>query len=458
MSLPETELTIENDRADVEGVSVAKTPDKHFSVSAVSLRTWGLRSALSLTDQGLTSGAGFLVNLLLARMLRTEAYGAFAVAFTGYLFISGFHNVLLLEPMSVIGPSRHADDLPQYFRAQLAIHFLLTVALSAVALIAAAVVWRLAPGSPLSGAVLGAGLALPFLLLAWLARRMCYAVQRPSVALIGSGFYVSFVIAGLFALGHFGKLGSFTAFVLMGVGSALAAGLLLWRLGLLRWVPNGATGFSWRAVLRENWVFGRWLVGSTLLYSISSQTQVFLVAGVLGLGAAGILRAMQIPSLVMTQVVFAAGLLVLPSFSYDFGKGSMQRLRHKAMLVSICLVGGVLTFAFILAIFAGQTERLLFGGRYAAYAHLMPILALIPAAIGFSTGYAMAIRASHRTHFDLVANAIAAPVGLISAVFFTRWWGIAGAAASMAVGFSAYAISVHRIYYLAPQITGNEVC
>jgi len=128
------------------------------------------------------------------------------------------------------------------------------------------------------------------------------------------------------------------------------------------------------------------------------------------------------------------------------------------VLVSAGLLAGVLAFAFVLAVFAGRTERLLFGGRYAAYAHLIPILALIPAAIGFSTGYAMAIRASQRTHFDLVANAIGAPLGLISAIFFTRWWGIAGAAASMAVGFSAYAISVCRIYYVTPQITSDEVC
>jgi O-antigen/teichoic acid export membrane protein len=133
----------------------------------------------------------------------------------------------------------------------------------------------------------------------------------------------------------------------------------------------------------------------------------------------------------------------------------MEWLRRKAVLVSVGLLGGLLTFAFVLAIFAGQTERLLFGGRYAPYAHLMPILALIPAAMGFSTGYSMAMRASQKPRFDLVANAIAAPVGVVSAIFFIRWWGIAGAAASMAVGFAAYAVSVCWIYY-SPRETGQK--
>jgi len=85
----------------------------------------------------------------------------------------------------------------------------------------------------------------------------------------------------------------------------------------------------------------------------------------------------------------------------------------------------------------------------------MPILALIPAAIGFLTGYSMAMRASHKPHFDLAASAIAAPVGVVSAIFFMRWWGIVGAAVSMSVGFAAYAISVCWIYYVTPQ-TGQK--
>jgi len=264
-------------------------------------------------------------------------------------------------------------------------------------------------------------------------------MQRPSAAALGSGLYLLFVVAGLFLLGRYGLLGPFTAFLLMGFGSAVAACLLLSQLGLLRRKPNNGVDVSWRGVLRENWTYGRWLVGSTVLFSISSQTQTFLVAGFLGLGAAGVLRAMQLPSLVMTQVTTAAGLLILPAFSRDFGKRLMERLRHKAMLVSLGLVGAALLFAALLALFAGQAEHLLFGGKYAAYAWLMPVLALMPVCTGFSMGYSMAMRAAQKPHFDLLANALAAPVAVISAIFFLHWWGLPGAAASMILSFLAAA-------------------
>jgi O-antigen/teichoic acid export membrane protein len=421
------------------GVSIGETA--HTLVFTRSkLHIWGMRSALSLTDQGLTSAAGFGVNLLLARWMPAEVYGAFAVAFAGCLVISGFHNVLLLEPLTVMGPSRHADRLSAYFRAQIGVHIFLTGILAAVALVVGMLLWLISSGSPLSRAVLGSGLMLPFLLLLWLARRMCYVVQRPSIAVVGSALYLAFVVSGLLLLGHFGNLGSFTAFLLMGCGSAFAAGTLLLRLGLQEARFSGEPSVRWRKVLAENWIYGRWLVGSTLLFSISSQTQTFLVAALLGLGATGILRAMQVPSLLMTQVTTAAGLLILPAFSYDFGRGLRERLRHKAMLVSLGLLAAGLCFAAFLALFAGPTERLLYEGKYAVSARLMAVFALSPVCTGFSMGYSMALRASQKPYFDLIANAVAASVAVTSAVCFIRWWGLAGAAASMIFGLGAYSL------------------
>jgi hypothetical protein len=45
-----------------------------------------------------------------------------------------------------------------------------------------------------------------------------------------------------------------------------------------------------------------------------------------------------------------------------------------------------------------------------------------------------------RPHFDLVANAIAAPVGIISAIAMMHWWGLGGAAASMVLSYATYSI------------------
>src|SRR5665213_3439268 len=92
------------------------------NITSAKVFVWGKRSALAIVDQALTSGCNFVVNLVLARWLTGESYGAFAVVFAAYLFAAGFHTVLLLEPLSVMGPSRHSTRLAPYFRSQIVLH------------------------------------------------------------------------------------------------------------------------------------------------------------------------------------------------------------------------------------------------------------------------------------------------------------------------------------------------
>src|SRR5437899_1567336 len=189
--------------AGAERAGSAPDTSAPLQFTAERLRVWGLKSALALVDQGLFSGAGFLVNLLLARWLAPASYGAFAVTFAGFLFISGFHNVLLLEPLTVMGPGRHSDNLPAYFRAQFQLHFLLVGWLAAAGLLAGVAVWRITPYSPLVGAIFGSALMLPLLLLLWLVRRMCYVLQSPRLAVAGTASYLVLIVAGLSILHRF---------------------------------------------------------------------------------------------------------------------------------------------------------------------------------------------------------------------------------------------------------------
>jgi O-antigen/teichoic acid export membrane protein len=439
MSMPSSQVL---ERDEQHGFATPE-PEARLNFSAARLRHWGIQTTLSIVDQGLTAAAGFGVNLLLARWLSADAYGAFAVAFAGYLFVSGFHNVLLLEPLSVLGPARHASHLFPYFRAQIRAHFLLMGFLSLFVVLAGLTIFQLAPKNLLLPAVIGGGAALPLLLLLWLLRRMCYVLKRPAVAVLGSSVYLVVVIISLFADRRFHLVSPFSAFVLMGCGSLLSSLVLLQRFGLLRRTRPGHSASLWRNILRENWQYGRWLMGSAVLFPAASQLQTVLAAALLGLGSAGVLRAMQIPSLVMTQLITAIGLLVLPVFSYDFGRAQIQRLRRRAAFVSWSLA--LLTFLFMLLLIwvAVPTEHILFGGKYAAYVWLIPALALIPVMNGFAIGYSVALRASQKPHFDLLSNVIAAPIALVSAVLFMRWWGLSGAAASMVLGFAALSIATY---------------
>jgi O-antigen/teichoic acid export membrane protein len=402
------------------------------------VRFWGIRSGLSVLDQGLASGAGFLLNLFLARWLTSDGYGAFAVGFTTVLFFFGFHTALLLEPMSVMGPATYSAQMVEYFLTHLKLHTVLVIILSAALLLAAGVAAWTGAQKELIRALAGSAIALPFLLLLWLVRRMCYVVHRPSMAVWGSGGYLVSILLGLWFLRSKDLLDVFSAFLLMAAASIPAAVVLLLQLHVIGGkLPRPV---SWKQVLAENWRYGRWLVASAVLFTITSQVQTYAAAGFLGLEAAGILRAMQIPSLLMTQIVTAVGLMTLPAMAQDFGVGLIDRLRKKAAICALALTAMAVSYALLLAIFAKPLEHILYGGKFASVSWLIPVLGLVPVFTAFATGFSMALRAVQKPHFDLVANAISAPIGLITAVVFIRVWGVGGAALSMAAGFAVYAL------------------
>jgi O-antigen/teichoic acid export membrane protein len=424
-----------------------------FRITAENLRSWSAKSIYSLIDQGLTSLTGFFVSFLLARWLSAEIFGAYAIAFATYLFIAGFHNVTLLEPISVFGPSRHAAHLREYFRAQLILHIILCAALSAIAGLVATILWFQQPQSPLVGAIAGSALAIPFLLLLWLVRRMCYVLQRPRNAILGSASCLACVLAGLYVLRHLDWLDPFSTFLLIAAASLL--GSIATYTALLPTTRASAsqepfTRISFLAALHENVSYARWLIPGTALYSICSQVQIFFAAAFLGLGSAGILRAMMLPAAVMTQAVSAADMLLLPSFSYDFGRGAVAHLRHKAVLVSIAISAAGFLFAAFLWLIAAPLEHTFFRGKFAPYAWLIPLLALVPAANGLSGGFSAALRSLQLPHTTLIANAIAAPVSVITAFLFIRWWGLAGAAISMVAGLAVYSVSNAWLFFVQP--------
>src|ERR1700730_5788501 len=132
---------------------------------------WLRRGATAIADQGLFATSGFFVNILLARWLPRVEYGAYALAFSIYMFLSSFHNALLLEPMSVYGPASYRNSLPEYLGRLVRLHVVVTVFLGLVTCIGVSVVGLFYKNSVLLSALWGVGLGIPWMLLFWLWRR-----------------------------------------------------------------------------------------------------------------------------------------------------------------------------------------------------------------------------------------------------------------------------------------------
>ena len=408
-------------------------------------RLWGIRLSFSLAGPGAAMSAGLLVNLLLARWLPPQQYGSFVLVFAVFLFLAGIHNALLLEPMSVLGPADYQRSLADYFEAQIWVHLAFSAVLATPMLFAAALLALFGFGGPLPGALLGTGLALPFILLLWLARRMCRILERPVSAMFAGAVSLALLLCGLLALQATHKTTLFRVFLLLGFAGLCAALLIFHKLqiGLDETRPCSV---NWLSAAAENWRYGRWLLGGAV-YSVSlGQTPVLLTPVFLGLAATGKMFAMQIPALLMLQCSAAAAMLLLPSFARESFTGGNKRVRQLAQRLSRSLAGASLLFAALLYLSAAPLERLLFGGKFANDAWLMPLFMFVPLFAGLASGYSMALRAMQRPQFDRLATRIAAAVSVQTAFLFIPLWGLAGAAISLASGFAAHAAVVYLCF------------
>jgi O-antigen/teichoic acid export membrane protein len=232
----------------------------------------------------------------------------------------------------------------------------------------------------------------------------------------------------------------------MGGCSLLASILGAWRVGLFSRSSSSASSFSTRQLFRENWEYGHWLVLTTALSWTTVQAQTFLAAGYLDLSSAGALRAMQLPSLVMTQFITSSMLLLLPSMSQELGAGSLERLHHKAIVSTSILFTIAAVVVTTLFFFASPLERLLFGGKYSSSAWLIPVLGLAPLFIGICSSFSLALRALRKAQFELISYIIAALVGVVSSLVLMPRWGLNGAALSIVAGTATLAVCTVSCY------------
>ena len=427
------------------------------SLSFPQLRHWFLKGGIAVLDQGIFSGSNFVFNILLARWLDPAAYGAFSVLFAIYLFLSGFHNALIMEPMTVLGPALYLDRLRDFVANQFKLHFFITGMMSILVILVGAFLALIQKSDLLGLSLVGMGLFLPFMLLIWLARRIFYVLQIPAGALLGSIVYAILLIAWSITLNATDTDVSLSMwFGVMGLAALFGSMVAFWFGGVK--VLASSISVDWRTIMRVQAKFGRWLVVATVLYSIGSQLQVFFIAGLLTLEAAGAWRALQNFSLPMVQAITAISTLALPSLSAEFGRKNLHGLRNKGLGVTVFLSFIAIVYELILMLWAAPLESLIYGGKYEAYVWFIPIIGMIPIVVALESGFSIMVRAFQKPKYYATYTAILAVLSLAIVPLFILKWGITGAIASqLIVEFGSLVILIAFYRHLAGRYGLNLV-
>lgn len=397
---------------------------RRAATNLMSSRLAGMlgRSFWGLADQALVSLTSFLTLVLLARVLTPERYGAFVLFYGALNFFNALQSGLFTQPHNVLGSSRSGEDYARYTSTTFLMQFLFSVLL---ALLAAA---GYVVGRMMGWATADLFLAMTPAILAWQVqeylRRVYYTEGRVRAAflndLIGYGGQIVLVIA----VWRLDRLNGPVAIYLLALTSALAAFVGLYHLRAeLAARLEGAS-------VRENWHFGKWLFGASLVQSGRIQAHVWLIGGLVSVTAAGLYRAAQnlvAPTHIMMNAVRSVAMPRAAAIYEREGEAAMR-----AYLWRMTWLGLAPIVLYLIAVCAVAEPLLhwLYAGQYDGYAWLVYVFAVIYLLAYLGQILTVALSAMRVTRAVLFAEVVTIVVAVGAGAPLIAVLGIRGAMAT----------------------------
>lgn len=362
-------------------------------------------------------------------------YGAFSLAFNIFLVISSLHSALIIEPMSVLGPARHSEDLAGYLRRVISVHFGIFLALALVSLSISVFV----PNPALAMSMLAMSVSSPLILLFWMTRRAHYLETRPDLAVLASSIHLGALCLFAIPLWKFHLLNAVTGFAALAIAGLISALFSIERMGigvlpLVRAIRHAVP------VAREHWDFGRWLLPSALFFPLLAQVQLFLTAALLGLESAGVFRALQNPILPVIQVITALATLAMPILARDYGAGREDLVYRRGVQYAVLMTAIALAFELAILSTGNLWDRVLYKGKYSRYDSLMLVLGIVPIVTAIATGCSVVLRAIQRPKLTTITHIAGGSFGLIASYLLIRFWRLPGAAYGLVASYSMTAL------------------
>jgi O-antigen/teichoic acid export membrane protein len=389
---------------------------------------WVSKGGFAIADQALISGSNFLVATLLARWVSPAEYGAYSLVFSIFLLLTIIYQAVLLEPMMIFGGTAGRDSIRGYLRTLYRIHFAGTAVMFVILALSAAAASRWGP-SGVSGALVGAAIASPCVLLFWLLRRAFYLDGPISRAAAGAVVYSLVLLSGFLVLQWRGLMSSFTAFACMGA-AAVATSLVLYR-QLQTALPDGPYPRGLLETWNAHWRYGRW----ALLGSVASWFPAYIYYPLLttfsGIAQSGELRALMNFAQPLAQFYGALSPVFLPYCARQKASRGNSGIVAAAGRITLLFVIVACGYWAVAVPFRSVIFRIVYGSHFSNITYLLPAVALGSLLWSAAIGVSIALRAmeSPKSIFDsfLVASALAVAIGIPA----TKAFGVSGAVWSM---------------------------
>ena len=401
------------------------------------------QGVLSLADQGVASATNFLTGVIIARSCSKEELGLYMLGFSLVLFVTDLQTSLITTPYMVYAPRLQGRAHALYTGSTL-IHQLAFCLITMFALMCGALAISDGMGPTGLGPVMWALLlVIAFIMLREHARRINFARLRLRAAFIFDTCIAVGQIGGLLVLAYFGLLSASRAYWVIGSVCAIAVLGWLWsdRRCYDLQVNESLTD------LKKNWVLGKWVLASALVWAVSMNLYPWLLAVFHGVASAGVWAACVGVVSVGNPILLGIQNFAGPKLAQKYATDGHSALYHLVIRMTVLLAVSVSLLCLALFIYGGRLVVLLYGFQYAGNGVVVALLALnfLVGAIGFS--FSRALFALDLAWIDFSAVSVALLIMITLGVWFVRGFGPLGAAIAL-LGANSIVAAVRVIAFL----------
>jgi O-antigen/teichoic acid export membrane protein len=341
--------------------------------------------------------------------------------------------------MLVLLAHRYRDQGRSYLLALLRAHVVFSLLTVGLVVLATELVLREAEDAELRHALHAMACAAPFMNLAQLVRRVCYARRATRAAALGALLHLLLIGAGFSLLARARLLSPTHGYALMALCSLLVSVLWLARLPAR---DGERTKLSFRDVARAHLGYARFGVLTALLgwapLNLWYLALPLLQDGPEALGSSGHFRALVNLVQPMLQVNGALATLLVPTFARQLASaGRMSPMRPTLLLTAASAL-----YCPLLVWLGPHADRLLYRGAYPTAVSSWLALGAVPACYACFSSLRAYCLARELPALPFQAS-IAAALGCATlGLYVCAWRPPLGASLAMLLGFAIQALAL----------------
>jgi O-antigen/teichoic acid export membrane protein len=282
------------------------------------------------------------------------------------------------------------------------------------------------------------------------ARRVSFARLRLWTAFLFDTSIALGQITGLLLLARFGLLSASRAYWVIGSVCGVA---------VLGWLWSDRECYHPRfseslADLKKNWVFGKWVFASGLVWAVSTNLYPWFLAFFHGAASTGVFAACAGVVSVGNPVLLGIQNLMGPKIAHVYAAHGPDALRRWVLKITAAAFLPMSLLCLILITWGGRLLALLYGRQYSGNGLIVAIMALnlLVAVPAFS--FSRALYAAERADLDFLFNFAALFVMVTLGFWLVRAFGPLGAAFGLlAANFATSAVRAGAFLRLPSNIS-----